>query len=213
MTRVMFDSVDVMALPPGADLYAGYDDGAWPDANAIATRFPGKPVIRITTNPADNEGDMLDVETGDARPTDAPNWAWRRRMAGSVAYVYCDESNWGAVADAFAITHIPPPLYLVAAYPGAGPSIPAGAIGHQWVDRGAYDESTMADYLPGIDSPPPPPAPHPSEPQGEDVYAIVENGLLHVFGVVNGVPFHWYQASPYVPVAGRSPWNVEQMPT
>jgi hypothetical protein len=43
--RTMYDSIEstVLDLPDGADLYAGYDDGNWPDAAAIAVRFPGLP--------------------------------------------------------------------------------------------------------------------------------------------------------------------------
>jgi hypothetical protein len=44
--------------------------------------------------------------------------------------------------------------WLVAAYPGdppyAGPVIYPGSIGHQWIDRGSYDESVVLDgWQPG----------------------------------------------------------------
>lgn len=155
MTRRMADSISLANLPAGFDLYAGYDDGAWPDAAAIASRFPGRTVIRITTNPADNEGDCLDVEQGDAQPADAPTWVARRRAAGHGGpLVYCSESAWPTVRQAFMTAAVPEPGWWVAAYPGEGAVIPAGAVAHQWIDRGPYDESVVIDYLPGIDPAP-----------------------------------------------------------
>ena len=49
-----------------------------------------------------------------------------------------------------------------AGYPAPdGDSIPPGCVGHQWIDHRPWDESIMADYLPGIDPTPqqPPPSP------------------------------------------------------
>ena len=158
--RTFYDSIDLMSLPPYADGYMGYDDGRWPDADAIAARFPGKTVIRITVFPSDNEGDMLDVESGDATPDQAPGWVTRRRQAGHGGpLVYCSESLWETVRAAFHSQGVPEPGYFVAAYPGEGPVIPAGAIGHQYADAGPYDVSVVVDYLPGIDPAPTPPPP------------------------------------------------------
>jgi hypothetical protein len=163
MSRLMYDSIEatVTELPDGADLYAGYDDGAWPDADAIAKRFPGKTVIRTTANPADNEGDELDVERGDATPAQAPPWVARRRAAGHQGpLVYCSLSTWTAVKAEFTRQGVPEPEYRVAAYDNK-PVIPAGAIGKQYASTESggknYDASVVVDYLPGIDPPPVPP--------------------------------------------------------
>ena len=159
MTRRMFDSISLqnllkVRLEP-TDVLAGYDDGHWPDAKTIAYRFPHRTVVRITTNPADNEGDCLDVENGDATPLNAPGWVYRRRAAGHAGpLVYCSLSAWPEVKGAFAWAKMPPPGYWVAAYPGGGAVIPPGAVGHQWKDWGPYDESVIIDYLPGIDPAP-----------------------------------------------------------
>lgn len=166
----MADSTSVSNLPTGFDLYAGYDDGAWPDAAAIAAKFPGKTVIRITVFPWDNKGDCLDVESGDATPAQAPAWVANRRAAGHGGpLVYCSWSLLPQVQVAFANAHVAPPGYWVAGYPAPdGDAIPPGTVGHQWIDRGPYDESIMVDYLPGIDpkpnpTPPPKPVPYPGD--------------------------------------------------
>ena len=163
--RVAFDDITAGNVPPGGDLYMGYDDGQWPDAAAIAARFPGKTVIRITTNPADDEGDMLDVENGDATPEKAPGWVARRRADGHVGpLVYCAESNRQPVTDAFAAANVPMPGLFIAAYPGVGPELQQPTdIGHQFASNNDYDTSVVIDYLPGID-----PAPTPKPPTGQE---------------------------------------------
>lgn len=166
--RTMYDSTDVMTLPPGADLYAGYDDGSWPDADAIAARFPGKLVVRVTTNPADNVGQVLDVERGDAKPTDAPGWCARARARGQLPTVYCSLSTWPIVRRLFGAGA--EPAWWVAAYPGCGASLYPGTVAHQYASAPGYDTSVAADYWPGVDpavtpEPVPPPAP---EPVGEE---------------------------------------------
>jgi hypothetical protein len=153
--RSCFDSVSVNSLPGGADLYAGYDDGSYNDAAAIAAKEGGKTVLRITVNPNDNEGDVLDVENGDAIPAHAPGWVVRRRAAGHGGpLVYCSYSAWAAVKQAFSDMGVAEPGYWIAAYPGNGAALYPGSVGHQFVDHGGYDESVFVDYLPGIDPAP-----------------------------------------------------------
>lgn len=179
--RRMADSVNPADVPPGFDLYAGYDDGAWPDAGSIAARYPGKTVIRVTVNPADDKGDCLDVERGDARPQDAPGWVAERRAAGHRGpLVYCSLDLWGVVRLAFQNAQVPEPGYWVAGYPGGGPVIPAGAVAHQWIDRGPYDESVVVDYLPGID-----PAPNLTEDSVLDL-GVDGNGNRRILAVGAG---------------------------
>lgn len=163
--RMMFDSIDVMTLPAGADLYAGYDDGNWPDAAAIAARFPNARVIRVTTNPADNEGDVLDVENGDATPADIPGWVARRRGSGAWPSIYCALGTWSACRTAVARARLAVPPWWVAAYPGCGPALYPTSVAHQYASYAGfgYDVSVVADYWPGIDPPPIPPRP-PEDP-------------------------------------------------
>ena len=169
--RTSYDSINVRALPAGADLYLGYDDGNWPDADTIAQLFKGKTVVRITVFPGDNEGDMLDVEKGDATAGDAPGWVQRRREAGHGGpLVYTYESNRAAVIAAFASANVPLPGLFIAAMPGDGAALQRPTdVGHQYAQggNGAYDISVVVDHLPGIDptpAPQPAPPPHPNQP-------------------------------------------------
>jgi hypothetical protein len=50
------------------------------------------------------------------------------------------------------------------------------------------------------------------QPPEEFMFALIANGLLHVFGELNGIAYHWFQPNPFPP--GHTPiWNVEQLPT
>lgn len=155
MTRRMADSVSSAGIPVGVfPLVAGYLNGAisqWSQADW--DRHAGhSTLVRITVFASVNAGHVLDVEKGDATPAEAPGWVWRRRAAGTDPTVYCSESAWPAVRQAFANAGVPEPHYWVAAYPGEGSTIiPSGAIAHQWIDRGPYDESIVADSWPGVD--------------------------------------------------------------
>lgn len=164
MTRVMYDGISPLRLPPGADLYAGYGDGRWPDATAIAARFPGIRVVRITTDPADNQGDVLDVERGDATPGDVPAWLTRRRAAGAWPSVYVAQSTYATVAGLVARYGLAVPPWWVAGYVATQPILPAAWVAWQWHSTPGYDQSVVADYWPGID-------PAPSEGEGDDVAA------------------------------------------
>jgi hypothetical protein len=190
----MADSTNVLDLPDGFDLYGGYDDGNWPDADAIEAAHPGKTVVRFTTDPRDNEGDCLDIENGDANPDDAPPWTLRRRQAGHRGPLnYFSESSRDAVTAAFEANPVTaqPPAF-VAAYPGAGAVLQRPEdIGHQWIDRGGYDESVVVDHLPGID-----PDPVPLKPMEDDMdlYAtdskgtgwVIDSNLSSKRGIIDG---------------------------
>lgn len=160
MTRVLYDAVTVANVPAGATLVAGYDDGYYNNVAAFAARFPHAGIVSITVFASDNKGIVLDVETGDATPAQAPGWAKMRRHAGADPTVYCNSSTWQAVKDAFTNAGEPQPHYWIAQYDGVA-VIPAGAVAKQYADRGPYDLSIVADYWPGVDSAPPPPQPGP----------------------------------------------------
>ena len=195
MTRTMYDGVDPTKLPRGAQLYAGYDDGRWPDAAAIAAAHPGVPVVRITTDPGDNLGQVLDVESGDATPNQAPAWCARAQLPT----VYCSRSAWPGVRQAFANAEEPEPSWWLADYQLSdhpAPPVPPGAVALQYYSGPDYDVSTVSNYWPGIDglNPPPlpPPAPSPGpalteetqtmfahDPVTGGVWATDENGDLY----------------------------------
>jgi hypothetical protein len=158
----MLDGVNAGEVPAGAAIYAGYVDGNWQSLTALTVAHPGALHVSICVS-ATGDARVLDVEKGDATPEQAPGWTERQRAAGN-AYpvVYCNEKqSWPAVKTAFTAQGVEPPLYWVAAYvddPTKVPAIPDGAIGLQYYDYGGYDASVVADYWPGLDPAPAPPA-------------------------------------------------------
>ncbi len=156
--RTMYDAVTVSNLPVGGDLYAGYDDGLYANVGAIHARFPGSLVLAITVIASDLYGDVLDVETGDATPVQAPQWVAARRAGGHPnPIVYTNSSTWPTVKAAFSSAGIAPPIYWIAQYDNAA-SIPvdwltAGCVAKQYKggDTSPYDTSVVINYIPGID--------------------------------------------------------------
>ena len=184
--RTMADSVTAADLPAGFDLYAGYVNGLYANMAQIERRFPHSKVIGISVTIANN-GTVLDVETGDATPSQAPSWVAMRRQAGIIPWVYCSESVWPQVQQAFSAQGIAPPLYWIAAYPGPGPVLYPGSIAHQWKDVGPYDESVLADFIPGIDTVLPPPEPEEEEMQ---IFAVnsTKAGFIIASDLTSKVP-------------------------
>lgn len=159
--RTMYDSVTAADIPESAAMVAGYLDGPFAWSAADWARFPNRPHVGIVVDPSHQQGHVLDCETGDATPQSCPGWVAARRKQGAVPCVYMNASTWPAVRAAFALARVPEPLYWVAAYPGGGATIPAGAIAHQYADSltsgGHYDLSVVADHWPGVDPSSPPP--------------------------------------------------------
>lgn len=150
MTRLMYDGISPDVVPTGAQLYAGYVDGKWPDFGDIVKRFPGAVHVPIATNPNHLMGVVLDVEKGDATPEQAPHWCVIRRSVGIDPTIYCNESTWAAVIDAFHAAKVAIPHFWIARW-GSDHSIPPGAVAVQHTEGADYDTSTVADHWPGID--------------------------------------------------------------
>ena len=156
--RSMFDGIEPGTVPAGADIYAGYDDGDWQSFAGLTAAYPGKLYVSICVT-ASGSARVLDIESGDAIPEEAPGWAATERASGNLYPVcYMNESTWPAVKAAFAAQNVAPPLYWVAAYvddPTTPPAaLPDGAIALQYYDFGGYDASIAADYWPGLDPAP-----------------------------------------------------------
>lgn len=158
----MYDSINPARIPANAAMVAGYVDGIYGPEHgrfnqpgwdlAAWARFPNAVKVRIAVFASTNDGHVLDVETYDATPAQAPGWVKMRRAAGRDPSVYMNASTWPAVRQAFRSAGVPEPHYWVASYPGGGAVIPAGAIAHQYADPGPYDLSVVADFWPGVDS-------------------------------------------------------------
>ena len=153
----MYDAINVNNLPTGGDLYAGYDDGNWPDADAIAKRFPGKLVLRITVNPSHNIGIIGDGPPDNGTWQQWVGWVQKRRAAGADPWINTNQSSWSAGKAAFAAAKVAEPHWWIAHYDN-NPAIPVGALMKQYASNNKYDTSSCAAYLPGIDPKPTPSA-------------------------------------------------------
>lgn len=188
MSRTMIDACNPAHIPRSAVIVAGYIYGncAWP-AWAWAL-FPNARHVRIATVQTINDGQVLDVERGDATPDQAPGWCARARQRGQLPTVYTSVDNWQACRDAFALHGVPEPLWWIAHY-GVAPVLPAGAIALQYVNEQppGCDSSIVADYWPGVD---PVPA---TSPQGEPMHLFTLPG-------VGGIWLLFETAGKYIPV-------------
>ncbi|WP_051943069.1 glycoside hydrolase family 25 domain-containing protein [Streptacidiphilus rugosus] len=150
MTRIMYDAVTAANVPAGATLVAGYGDGYYANVAAFRSRFPHATIVEIAVSSSHDIGVVLDVETGDATPEEAPGWVRARRAAGVDPTVYCNSSTWPEVRAAFRAQGVAEPHWWIAQYDG-DPTIFPGAVAKQYADPGPYDLSSVADYWPGVD--------------------------------------------------------------
>src|SRR5690348_7913560 len=159
--RSMWDSITPANIPAEANaagaLVAGYDDGRWPDFDALAAMFPDARHVPITVFASDDMGLVLDIEARDATPEEAPGWLERRRAAGVDPSLYCSTSLIGDVEAACkaAGVHFDRAHWWRAHFNGV-PALELGEIAHQYRNTPGYDCSVVADYWPGIDPAPAP---------------------------------------------------------
>lgn len=158
--RLMYDAVtaaNILAADRTPEIVAGYIDKIRlePWSGGDWALFPGAIKVQIVKKASTDAGHVLDVEVGDATPTEAPGWVLMRRAAGADPTVYCNASTWPAVRAAFQAARVAEPHWWIAKYDG-DPTIPAGAVAKQY--RGdvapGYDVSSVADYWPGVDPAP-----------------------------------------------------------
>lgn len=150
MTRLMYDGITPAKLPKGGDIYASYIDGEWPYFSQLVKLFPHAKHLSIAVDPT-HDADILDVERYDALPSQAPDWVYRQRHRSITPIVYMNAATWPTVKQAFYAQHVTEPYYWVADY-DHGPTIPTGAIAVQWKNTPGYDQSTVIDYIEGVDS-------------------------------------------------------------
>src|SRR6185437_10751663 len=98
--RLMLDSTTPAVLPVNVGMIAGYINGRYAWTPAEFGKFPGARV-RINVTGVHGRGTVLDVESGDAKPSDAPGWYdsidW---IAKSQLAIYCNRTTLPAVIDA-----------------------------------------------------------------------------------------------------------------
>lgn len=178
----MYDGITPENIPRNAEMVASYIDGAWPNYRKLATLFPNAIRISIAVDPA-HDADVLDIERGDALPTQAVAWANRQWARGKHPTCYMSANDWPAVMSQFLQHGAPMPNWWVA-HQGAPDILPANAVALQNIFAGIWDRSIVADYWPGIDPLPAPPAPPPLPPDHRDEDDMY--GIPHiVFDVAN----------------------------
>lgn len=148
--RTMYDSVNPARIPRNAEMVAGYVNGPYQWADTDWALFPNAVHVGIAVRASYNGGEVLDVETGDAAPMQAPDWVLMRRAAGVNPTIYCSESLWTTVAREFNRQGVVAPNYWIAHYDGWR-AIPIGAVAKQYQNTADWDISSVADYWPGVD--------------------------------------------------------------
>lgn len=155
--RIMYDSVNVEGIPADAQMVAGYVDGLYKNTSLLRNRFPHAIVVSIAVSSHTDDGEVLDVEKGNATPAESVGWVQMRRRAGANPSVYCNSFIWPVVRNAFHTAGVAEPHYWIADWDGVQ-SIPSGAVAKQFTNGKNYDTSVVADYWPGIDRVPVRPA-------------------------------------------------------
>lgn len=101
MMRTMYDSTVADTIPVWADLVAGYIDGPYVWTTAEWARSPAAAHVQISVTASLKQGDVIDMETGDATPAEAAAWIRARKADGyERPTVYCSLSNVHAIRQA-----------------------------------------------------------------------------------------------------------------
>jgi hypothetical protein len=137
-----YDSVTPSAIPAGQEI-ATYADGPF----AVSpSQVAGQKVLWIDTNGSDPSANALDVEPGDATPSQAATWTQQKLTADphAVAIIYTMQSDWPATQSAVASlpTWMQSHVRWWIADPTGTPHMVPGANATQWYWGQNYDIST-----------------------------------------------------------------------
>lgn len=139
----MQDDVNIGLMHEPVKAWAGYVGGLFPTEHPLFIKYPDVPHVGICVN-AEEDGDVLDIEAGDARPEQFPGW-YKRQKARGVARpkAYASKSDMPLVMAAARAAGIADDDYdrWVASFDGR-PLLDCG-LGEkakQWTNRG-YNRS------------------------------------------------------------------------
>ena len=171
MSRLMYDSVTSADIPAGAQIVAGYTDGAYAWSQPDWDRHITARHVRITAVTGDPSAHVADVETGAMSPKAAAAWAINKAGKGEVSTVYVQASRFSEVVAAFKAMGAPYPYFWIADWDNVnGPWF--GSVAKQFANPatsgGHFDLSWVADYWPGVD-----PAPSAATPQPDPGFNFV----------------------------------------
>jgi len=177
VTLVMYDSVDLTALPGDGLYFAGYVDGAWVTEPMLRARYPRAHILSIAVFAGD-DAECLDVEPGDATAAQVPAWVARQQARGiHRPVVYTSAGNVNAVLRVLQAAgtgrsgvriwsahygcgeHICGPA--TCGYIDPGGQVVAACDGTQWTNQALgrnLDESVLLDDFFGAPAPSPAPA-------------------------------------------------------
>lgn len=151
---------DGTGIPADPQVVAGYAGGG--NYDTLVARFPRARHLSIIASQSlaaqSYPADCLDVERGDALPSQAPGWVEARIRAGAYRpCVYASQATYMPEVIQ-ALAHLPRSSYrLWIAHWGQPAVVPAGYDAIQFRNTPAYDESVLlADFF----DPPTPPKPH-----------------------------------------------------
>jgi hypothetical protein len=157
----MEDAIFASALPSWAQAVAGYTSGNWPSYLPIVARFPHAYHVSIAVN-AFQSANCLDIEPGDAVPSEAVGWVHTQWYLGNTRpCLYSSLSEMSSVrADLAGAGIIRSRVRLWDADWTYVPHLDAGYDATQWTDHGPngenFDESTVALSFFGVTPPKPP---------------------------------------------------------
>jgi peptidoglycan hydrolase-like protein with peptidoglycan-binding domain len=152
--RQMLDSVSSARIPVGTPIVAGYIDGAYRWSDADWRRHALSVHVGIAVFASTHGGQVLDVERGNATPSQVPAWAISRRLDGVVPTVYASVSRVAEIRYACANAGVPMPLLWTARWDGIA-VIPPGSVAHQYLNGPDFDSSIVSNHWPGVDGPRP----------------------------------------------------------
>ena len=131
----MYDACTPGNIPANAGMVAGYIYGNCAWSMTAWAAFPNAVKVRIATVAWLDDGQVLDVESGDATPALAPGWCVRARARGQIPTVYCSVAALPSVMAAFAAAKVTPPHYWLAHY-GIAPVLLPGSVATQYQNTG-----------------------------------------------------------------------------
>lgn len=161
--NVMYDATNPSVIPDGP-LLAGYINGKWPSYFQIAIDHPQSTVLTITVKAHNPDGsyviaDILDIESGDATPSEAPGWTQAMRtLHRPIIANYCSRlATWPGTKAAYLSDGVPTPDFWIADYTGQ-PHLLPDTVATQWTDHdNEYDISQTNGTWPLSPVPPLPP--------------------------------------------------------
>lgn len=135
-SEIMYDSTNVDAIPPGANLLLVYLDGRYVTDLAAAIRFPhARRITTTTTFAGDLNARIYDCERGDGNAQSAATWAKEKIHLAERPTIYCSrvgEVGYGWPWVQQALTALGIPLLAVdfgiADYTGVPHLVPGSAF-------------------------------------------------------------------------------------